>query len=162
MKGAGRGEPDGGLRRRMHGALKRVHWQAMELGVMGAGCPDTNGCWQGSDFWVECKQVSAEGGLVPLLPEQVGWIARRCRAGGRAFILTWLHHEGGARKGERVSRLVLHEGWDGGVLKAEGLEAAPPILVLESGWGSAGEWDFDWEALLSALCEWTMSDRRPG
>lgn len=124
---------------------------------MGAGCPDTNGCWQGTEFWVECKQVSAENGSVPLRTEQVGWILRRCRAGGRVFVLTWVHHEGGARKGEAVSRLVLHEGWDCAVIRDEGVGAAPPVLVLES---SGSEWGFDWEALLSALCEWQMSDRR--
>jgi hypothetical protein len=156
-----RGEPDGGLRRRLHGALRHVHWQALELGTMGSGCPDTNGCWKGVEFWIECKQVSAENGLVPLEPGQVGWISRRCRAGGRAFVLTWVHHDGGVRKGERCSRLVLHEGWDAGVLRAEGVGAAPPVLVLESRWGTAREWDFDWEELLRILTEWTLSARQP-
>lgn len=138
----------------LHSHLRMVHWQTMELGVMGAGCPDTNGCWSGVDFWIECKHVASEVALVPLEPPQIGWILRRMRAGGRVFVATWVEHAGGPRKGEAVSRLVLHEGWDAPVLRTEGLAAVPPVLVLE---GGPGAWD--WDALLSVLVEWQIGRR---
>lgn len=147
----GRGEPDGGLRRRMHAALPRVHWQAMELGLMGSGCPDSNGCWDGTEFWVEDKHVDSEAAVVPLRPPQIGWILRRMRAGGRVFVATWVESVGGPRKGEAISRLHLHEGWDAPAIRDGGVLAAPPVLVLDGDW--------DWETLLDVLVTWPIGRR---
>lgn len=121
---------------------------------MGKGCPDTNICADGVDNWIECKHISAEDGLVPLEPPQIGWILRRMRNGGRVFVATWVEHAGGARKGEAVSRLVLHEGWDAPTIRSEGLGAAPPVAIFE---GQPGDWDG--EEIRAVLVTWTMSTR---
>ncbi len=153
MRDRGRGEPDGGLRRHFHQRLERVHLQAMELGVMGSGCPDTNGCADGTEFWIEYKHTASEG-VVPLEPQQIGWILRRMRAGGRVFVATWVEHDGGARRGEAVSRLHMHEGWDAPVLRSDGVLAAPPVLVQD---GRPQDWD--WGEIRDTLVCWTIGRR---
>lgn len=141
-------DPDNGLRAKFHDKLPQIHWQAIEVGVLGKGIPDTNFCWRGSEGWVEMKFTDTHA--VGLMPEQVGWILRRMRSGGRVFVATWRMHDGGPRRGEAVSELWLHEGWDAGRLKAEGLLAAPPVLLLEGGpsrwdWGLVGQTLVEWE-----------------
>jgi hypothetical protein len=72
---------DGGLRQLFRQHLPKVHWQAIETGGTGRGIPDLNGCLGGIEAWIELK-----GPKTPMRPEQVAWIERRARAGGRVFI----------------------------------------------------------------------------
>lgn len=57
------------------------------------GTPDFNDCIDGVEFWVEFKQVKAMPKLsgTPvfkgcLRPEQIVWLYKRSRAGGRCYI----------------------------------------------------------------------------
>lgn len=75
---------DGELRKIFREHLPAVHWQSVETGGTGRGVPDLNGCYNGNEVWIENK--SAVGFRVLLRPEQVAWLERRDRAGGRTFI----------------------------------------------------------------------------
>lgn len=148
-----RGDPDDGLRKLFHDRVERCHWQAMELGVVGAGVPDDNGCADGADFWIEYKATDAWA--VGLEPLQVGWISRRMRAGGRVFIAVRRRHDGGPLLGGPTDELWVYEGWDAAVLKAEGLRsAAAPILQMD---GGPGRWD--WDRVRDVLTGWQFSQR---
>lgn len=144
--------PDNGLRPLFHRRLPDLHWQAIELGVVGRGVPDSNYCADNVEGWVEFK--ATESHAVGLRPEQVGWTLRRMRAGGRVFIATRRQHDGGPLLGPPTDELWMHEGWDAAVLKAEGLNAAPPVLHLE---GGPSRWD--WGLVRSTLLEWVIGRR---
>lgn len=58
---------------------------------VGAGQPDSNICWKGIEVWVENK-VASPTGLIKFRDEQIPWIHRRVRSGGRVFVL--VYHEG--------------------------------------------------------------------
>jgi Holliday junction resolvase len=75
---------DGSLRQLFREHLPHVHWQAIETGGTGRGIPDLNGCFAGIEVWIELKRMV--GRRVLMRPEQVAWIERRARAGGRVFI----------------------------------------------------------------------------
>ena len=150
-----RGEPDDGLRRIFGEELPTIHWQAIEIGLLGAGVPDHNGCADGTEFWIEYK--ATDGWAVGLEPEQVGWITERMIAGGRVFVITRRRHEGGPRRGLPVDDLYIHEGWDARALKADGLLAAPPVLHLEAQQSGPRRWD--WGRVREVLVSWKMSRR---
>lgn len=76
---------DGGLRQLFRSHLKEAMWQSIETGGTGRGIPDTEYCFAGGrSGWIEFKQT--EGWTIGLRPEQIGWIERRARYGGRVFI----------------------------------------------------------------------------
>lgn len=133
--------------------MGRCHWQAIELGVLGSGVPDDNYCLDGTEGWLEYK--ATETYAVGLEPEQVGWIDRRMRAGGRVFVVTRRAHDGGPQKGPPCDELWVHEGWDAKVLRRLGLMAAPPILMME---GGPSRWD--WGRVRATLAEWVLSGPR--
>lgn len=64
--------------------LPRVHWQRVETGALSTGVPDVNGCWQGSEFWVELKIGVIQS--VKLSPQQCAWHMRRASSGGVSWI----------------------------------------------------------------------------
>jgi hypothetical protein len=51
----------------------------------GAGQPDVNCCYQGSEAWVELKM--AKGNYWHFRRSQLAWAAQRCSQGGRALVL---------------------------------------------------------------------------
>lgn len=75
---------DGNLRKLFQSHLPQVHWQSIESGMTGRGIPDLNGCHEASEFWIECKLTKHWS--VSIRPEQIAWLSRRCRVGGRAFV----------------------------------------------------------------------------
>jgi hypothetical protein len=140
-----RGKPDDGLRALVHRNLPQFHWQSVETGAISSGVPDSNYCFQGVEGWVEMK--ATDGWAVTLRPEQIGWIARRVRAGGRVHVMVRRRHSGGARRGPPVDELwVIHIRHDEDIryLKLGGLRHAEKMattLVLTGGparwlWGS--------------------------
>jgi hypothetical protein len=148
-----RGDPDDGLRKLFHDRVERCHWQALELGVVGAGVPDSNGCADGAEFWIEMK--ATDGWAVELNPMQVGWILRRMRSGGRVFIAVRRRHDGGPLLGDPTDELHIYEGWDAAVLKAEGMRsAAVPVLQTD---GGPSRWD--WGRVREVLTGWEFSQR---
>ena len=64
--------------------LSRVHWQRIETGAISTGVPDVNGCFGGSDFWVELKIGKVES--IKLSAQQCAWHMRRASSGG----VTWI------------------------------------------------------------------------
>lgn len=74
---------DGDLRKIFHEHLDG-HWQAVETGGTGKGIPDSNYCIDGYEGWVEFKHT--KHWKVRIWPEQVAWMERRARQGGRVFI----------------------------------------------------------------------------
>lgn len=84
---------------------EKMLWQRMKFGILGAfrgdssliiervenvamrGMADFCGVWKGREFWCELKIRRAVGARVVFQAGQVGWLAKRCRAGSRAFIL---------------------------------------------------------------------------
>ena len=123
---------DGGLRSIFASNLRRgFHWQAIESGGTNRGIPDANACSGGIEFWVEYKKTNGNG--VPLRPEQVGWIERRVRAGGRVFVAIRL------LKNNRDTLLLFH-GKFVRPLYLSGLKVAKPLGEWEGG-PSSWNWD---------------------
>lgn len=75
---------DGDLRRLFQKYLPHWHWQAIESPFTSKGIPDLNGCRDGIEVWIENKATS--GYRVVFQVEQIGWLLRRARAGGRVFV----------------------------------------------------------------------------
>lgn len=119
------------LRRLIVSSLPQVHWQSIETGGTGRGVPDLNGCWLGVEFWIELKHV-ARGRKVALSPVQAAWIARRLRAGGRAFILARYRQD-----------ILLWRGSSAASLMTQGIDL-PPV----ASWPVR---NLPWDQLLSHL-----------
>lgn len=75
---------DGNLRALEREHLPTFHWVSIETAMTGAGVPDMNYCNGGCEGWIENKQC--HGWKPKMRVEQIGWLMRRRRAGGRAFI----------------------------------------------------------------------------
>lgn len=67
-------------------ALPNVHFQRIETNI-GLGIPDVNGCYQGTEFWLELKVKKRK--QTPLTKYQKAWIVKRGSAGGKVFILNY-------------------------------------------------------------------------
>lgn len=122
---------DGGLRGLFAENMREVHWQPIETGSTGRGIPDVNACWVGLEIWIEFKKT--DHWRVDLRPEQVGWIERRARAGGRCFIAVrraddelWLMRSSAAR-----------------ILATESLREVPDTSILGRWYGGPRQWAWD-------------------
>jgi len=133
---------DGGLRKLFQARLPHVHWCSVETGSTGRGIPDSNGCIDSHEFWVEFK--ATENYSVELRPEQVGWLLRRTRAGGRTFIAVRRKHDGGKRKGKPVDELWLYSGAAAKVLSELGLNKT---YVQTLGIWSKGPAEWNWHTV---------------
>lgn len=74
-----------------------LHLQRVE-NTATVGTPDVNYCLAGTEGWVELKaweRVRFTGRFtVPKLrPEQAAWLAARCAAGGRAYLLARINRD---------------------------------------------------------------------
>ena len=138
---------DGDLGKLVQRYLPGPHWQRVETGGTGRGIPDINGCLDGVEVWIENK--ATDGWTAGLRPEQVGWIDRRARAGGRVFVLVRRTTVSGPRRGDAVDDLYLHAGRDVVELAQRGLQQGPRPLLHSSGgpsrwnWASVRNWLFD-------------------
>jgi hypothetical protein len=74
---------DGRLRQLFKQHLPEIDWQAIDV-TGGRGVPDSNGCYDGKEFWIEHKLT--HGRKAGMRSEQVAWIERRLRHGGKVFI----------------------------------------------------------------------------
>lgn len=137
---------DGGLRPLFRQHVTGCDWQSVETAITGGGVPDSNYCLVGDDGsgvegWVEFKQTS--GWAVTLRPEQVGWITRRCRYGGRVFIAVRRQNAGGVRRGDPVDELWLLRGSYARELLDRGLKHGPAEAILGRWMGGPSQWDWD-------------------
>jgi hypothetical protein len=128
-----------------------VHWQSIETGSTGRGIPDSNGCYNGVEFWCELKSTS--GYAVVIRPEQIGWAERRIRAGGRVFLLTRRKAIAGPKKGPAVDELWVHNGALARDVSRAGLKDGP--LPLYRGTGGPARWD--WNTILRLLTDASAS-----
>lgn len=140
---------DGGLRPMFRDHLRvGFHWQSLELGLVGAGCPDScfgQRLWEPfCEGWVEFKQTNAWA--VTLRPEQIGWLVQRSRHGGRCFVAVRRWRDTG-EDGLAVDELWLHDGRWARELRAGGLRAVEPLLHER---GGPRNWDWDEVARLLA------------
>lgn len=128
-----------------------VDWQAIESAITGAGTPDTNACWRGREWWVECKAAPSRGGfaLPSLTPLQVGWHLRRAACGGVTWILTRRRPRAGAA--EPVDELWLHAGTDAPRLAAGGLRGAPAELGPCPGGPARWPWELVGLTMVGAI-----------
>ena len=137
---------DGGLRKILPSHLSKFHWQAIETGGTGRGIPDMNFCFGGIEGWVENKLTTADA--VNLSPEQVGWIERRCRAGGRVFIGVRRLCKAGPRRVAK-DEFHLYPGVAARELKVLGLSRIASAKRLGLWAGGPAKWD--WNAIAAAL-----------
>jgi hypothetical protein len=137
---------DGGLSQLFQANLRGFHWQRIETGGTGLGIPDLNYCCRGVEGWVELKLTQAWS--VPLRPEQVGWLMRRSRAGGRCHIAVRRRAPAGQRR-TACDELWLLPGGMAQAAKEAGLRALqehPDISI----WGG-GPSNWSWTELASKL-----------
>ena len=123
---------DGDLRRIFRTRLPDGFWTSVETGLTGAGVPDAHYIFAGgASGWCEFKLARSSG--VRLRPEQVAWLSRHARMGGRCFVITRV---------VQGDLLYVHRGADAGLLRAGGLAAARPL-----GRWSGGPGAWDWAAV---------------
>jgi len=131
---------DGELRKKFQEFIPQFHWQSVETWSTGQGVPDCNFCGFGKEGWIEFKKT--ETMRVTVSPEQVAWMERRMRNGGRCFVAVRRRHSGGARKGDAVDELWLFDGQAIRILKNEPLVAVPLNFLLKKTSGGPTEWDW--------------------
>lgn len=126
---------DGGLRAMFRDYFKEAHWQPIEAAAMGQGIPDVEYCFPpGLTGWIENKKCSGGFRLDhPPSPHQIGWLERRARAGGRAFVAVRRTILAGPRRGPAVDELWLFRGTAARNLLTSGLRGAEPLGVWEGG-----------------------------
>lgn len=110
---------DGGLRQLVQKNIPEADWCPVETSGTGRGVPDLNYCLNGYEGWIECKATDTRA--VDLRPEQVAWLERRARAGGRVTVMVRRKHSGGPRKGDPVDEIWVLDGAYAQRIKQEGL-----------------------------------------
>jgi len=142
---------DGGLRSIYNAHLRGMHLLPIETGMTVQGVPDTNGCDEGVEFWIENKRVY--GKTIRMRPKQVGWHTRRAIAGGRSFIAARRETREGPRLGEEVDELYLFFGVQAREVLERGIDAK--AILVETGGPSRWNWKAIREVLLFApLPKW--------
>lgn len=124
-------DKDGGLRTLFRKHLPAIHWVSIESSLTGAGIPDANGCWAGSEFWIEYKQCSANA--VAIAPFQVAFAERRARAGGWTYLAV-------RRINRAADELYLYSGRDVRAVHDRGLAGASPLYL---GGGGPSKWNWE-------------------
>lgn len=146
---------DDGMRPLFRKHIPHFHWQSIETGGTGQGIPDSNFCappltplGPGFEGWIEYK--ATEHWSVDLLPEQIGWLMRRARTGGRVWIAVRRRHDGGPRLGPPVDELYVFPGALAKVAKAGGGLRAPDVQRATRRW-QGGPLRWDWRAVAALL-----------
>jgi len=119
---------DGKLNSILQKHLPEVDWVRIESGGTGLGIPDLNYAVDGSEGWLELKQI-VSGLKIGMRPMQVAWIERRIRHGGRVLIMV--------RKGDEV---WLFDGSEARELFLHGLRIADRALVYSVGLPATWDW----------------------
>jgi hypothetical protein len=137
---------DGGLRPLFRANLPQFDWTSVESGTTGGGIPDSNYCHGGTEGWIEYKQTA--GYVITLRPEQVGWIARRVRHGGRVWVAVRQLAPAGPRREARdalwlVPGRLAVEARTGGLRPLDGAPGVPTWHHGPRAW--------DWRAVAAVL-----------
>jgi hypothetical protein len=127
---------DGGLRPIFRARLPHFHWQSIESHGTGRGTPDSNYCYDGAEGWVEFKATERSTVAHKIKPEQVAWIEKRLRAGGRVWI--------GIRETRKIQKLdrlwVIHGSFMRDLLEKRPMEECGGGRRYEEG-PSRWKWD---------------------
>jgi hypothetical protein len=132
---------DGELRSIFRKHLPRVAWTTIETGGVEPGVPDSNGLYDGIEFWIEMKRTEAWS--VEVKPSQVAWHTLRQSKRGRTFFAVRRRSTAG---GSAVDELYLISGRYAAHLKSKGLRECPTIVKTS---GGPAKWG--WAAVLHAL-----------
>ena len=122
---------DGNLRKIFSKAMPAAQWTPIETGTTAQGVPDSEYCFPGGkQGHIEHKRTL--GWQVEIRPEQIGWIKRRVRLGGRVFVAV-------RQLGAKRDVLWLFHGKDVSELSKGGLRKVNPILEMP---GGPDRWDW--------------------
>lgn len=156
---------DGGLRALFRRHITSAQWTTIETGMTAQGVPDAEFCFPpvplsqckgsavdyshlsttkpGVQGWIEYKTTS--GWAVTLRPEQIGWLDRRQRLGGRAFVAVRRVANRGAKVDElwlyKLTTLVTPQ-----ALRTGGLRGVEPDYR-----GADGPQNWDWKKIEAIL-----------
>jgi hypothetical protein len=124
---------DARLRQIFQNHLSAFDWQSVETWSTGRGVPDLNFCYEGVEGWIELKRAS--GWRINITPEQIGWMERRARHGGRVFVAVR------RQSGTAVDTLYLFPGAAGRALSANRVSLVAPLGAWQGGpaawnWGA--------------------------
>jgi hypothetical protein len=134
---------DGGLRPLFVEHIKTAHFQAIETWSTGQGVPDCNVCLRGTETWIEFKTTATNA--LRISTEQVGWIERRLRAGGRVLVIVRWRCTAGPRRQAR-DELLIFDGADVRALMLGGISAAVSLARWDGGPRS-----WDWNVIVKML-----------
>lgn len=135
---------DGNLRNLLQKHLPNFHWVTIESGFVSRGVPDLNGCTNGHDFWVECKKTKSW--TVVVRPEQIAWIEKRIRYGGKVFIAVRRQN---ITKQNSADELWLLDGTAARPLRSAGLNVLPAHIILGRWPGGPAAWP--WPAIAGLI-----------
>ena len=121
---------DGGLRPLFSERIKGAHFQPIETWSTGQGVPDVNCCLRGTETWIEFKVTATNA--VRISTEQIGWIERRIRAGGRVLVIVRYKCLAGLRR-QAHDELLIFAGADVRALAVGGLTAAVALAAWDGG-----------------------------
>ena len=121
---------DGGLRQIFRTHLPDAFWQSIETGSTGRGIPDSHYIFPGGvSGWIEYKATKANA--VAVRPEQIAWLERYRRNGGRAFVAV-----------RTRSGCSLFDGLAARSLAQGGCKAVPSALLIGLWAGGPSGWDW--------------------
>lgn len=119
---------DGKLNQLLRKHLPEVDWVRIESGSTGLGIPDLNYAFDGREGWIELKEVKA-GFKIGMRPQQVAWIERRVRHGGKVLVMVRKEDEVWLFGGYLVRSLLI-----------DGLRIGNAALVHSSGQPATWDW----------------------
>lgn len=114
---------DGDLRTILRQHLRDLMWVSVETGMTESGVPDLHyAAPGGTSGWIECKRSP-----VKMRPEQVAWLSRYARLGGRCFVAV-RHND----------LLVIYRGQNAPLLRGRD----PPAASTGRWEGGPARWDW--------------------
>lgn len=130
---------DGGLRALFRSRIVSAQWTTVETGAVSRGVPDAEFCFDGAvQGWIEYKATRAGSPHgVRVRPEQIAWLSRRARYGGRCWIA--VRRQGTAKGGERYDELHLFPGGAAAEVAALGTRCDRAVQVWH---GGPTRWDW--------------------
>ena len=132
---------DGGLRQLFRQNIFNADFISIESGFTERGIPDLEYCLKGGTTgWVEMKKTNGDS-VNHIKTEQIGWLERRRRYGGRAFMAIRKMVDPGPR---RVAcdelHLILGEG--ARFARMTGLGSVPVAMRVGTWAGGPSRWDW--------------------
>lgn len=143
---------DDGLRALFRNHLLQFHWTTIETGMVTMGVADSNYLhYGGVEGWVEHKATRKWSPKIR--PQQISWIHRRARLGGRCWIAVRRRHGGGPRLGDPVDQLWMVPAAHVRELASGGLRmlAGNNYGVTRFWYWAGGPGCWDWEAVAGLL-----------